>query len=140
MGEWLIAGSENGEGVILSRRFNHDNGELAGVVTAIVDLEDLKQFYGAVNLGMGSAIHLLRGDGTLLVRNPPTPAAVGQKFPELAAPADAAATRLVNPIDGKRDFIAVARVRDTNLVLAVTREACRAPAGRNNPRRARRAS
>ena len=31
-------------------------------------------------------------------------------------------SRLTNPIDGKRDFIAVARVRDTPLVLAVTRE------------------
>ncbi len=44
-----------------------------------------------------------------------------QKFPQLAAPR-APAGRLTNPIDGKRDFIAVARVRDTPLVLAVTRE------------------
>ncbi len=34
----------------------------------------------------------------------------------------APATRLVSPIDGKRDFIAVARVRDTPLKLAVTRD------------------
>ncbi|MDB6042609.1 MAG: sensor hybrid histidine kinase [Gammaproteobacteria bacterium] len=122
MSEPLITRSENRAGVILSRRLDDDKGEFAGVITAIVDLEDLKQFYGAVNLGRGSAIHLLRADGTLLVRNPPTPAAVGQRFPELAAQSNAPETPLESPIDGKRHFIAVARVRDTNLALAVTRE------------------
>ncbi|HXL87163.1 MAG TPA: ATP-binding protein, partial [Gemmatimonadaceae bacterium] len=122
MSEPLVTRSENRAGVELSRRLNDDTGGFAGVVTAIVDLEDLKQFYGAVNLGAGSAIHLLREDGTLLVRNPPTPSAVGQKFPQLVAAPTAQAKRLLNPIDGKRDFIAVARVRDTPLELTVTRE------------------
>jgi PAS domain S-box-containing protein len=121
MSEPLVTRSENRAGVELSRRLDDDTGGFAGVVTAIVDLEDLKQFYGAVNLGGGSAIHLLRKDGTLLVRNPPTPA-VGQKFPQLVAAPTAQAKRLLNPIDGKRDFIAVARVRDTPLELTVTRE------------------
>jgi signal transduction histidine kinase/CheY-like chemotaxis protein len=122
MSEPLVTRSENRAGVVLSRRLDNDTGGFAGVVTAIVDLEDLKQFYRAVNLGKGSAIHLLREDGTLLVRNPPTPDSVGQKFPELAATPVAPATRLVSPIDGKRDFIAVAQVRDTPLKLTVTRE------------------
>jgi len=121
MSEPLVTRSENRAGVELSRRLDDDTG-FAGVVTAIVDLEDLKQFYGAVNLGGGSAIHLLREDGTLLVRNPPTPNAVGQKFPQLVAAPVAQVKRLLNPIDGQRDFIAVARVRDTPLELTVTRE------------------
>jgi PAS domain S-box-containing protein len=121
MSEPLVTRSENRAGVELSRRLDDDTG-FAGVVTAIVDLEDLKQFYGAVNLGGGSAIHLLREDGTLLVRNPPTPNAVGQKFPQLVAAPVAEVKRLLNPIDGQRDFIAVARVRDTPLELTVTRE------------------
>ena len=121
MSEPLVTRSENRAGVELSRRLDDDKG-FAGVVTAIVDLEDLKQFYGAVKLGGGSAIHLLREDGTLLVRNPPTPNAVGQKFPQLVAAPTAQVKRLLNPIDGKRDFIAVARVRDTPLELTVTRE------------------
>src|SRR3984893_6416220 len=122
MSEPLVTRSENRAGVELSRRLEDDTGRFAGVVTAIVDLEDLKQFYEAVNLGGGSAIHLLRDDGTLLVRNPPTPSVVGQKFPQLVAAPIAQAKRLLNPIDGKRDFIAVARVRDTPLELTVTRE------------------
>ena len=122
MSEPLVTRSENRAGVDLSRRLDDDAGGFAGVVTAIVDLEELKQFYGAINLGAGSAIHLLRDDGTLLVSNPPTPRGVGQKFPRLVAAPVAQGKRLLNPVDGKQDFIAVARVRDTPLVLTVTRE------------------
>jgi PAS domain S-box-containing protein len=121
MSEPLVTRSENRAGVVLSRRLNDGKG-FAGVITAIVDFEDLEQFYRAVNLGAGSAIHLLREDGTLLVRNPPTPSALGQKFPQLVGASIAQVRRLVNPIDGKRDFVAVARVRDAPLELTVTRE------------------
>src|SRR6266478_3270581 len=77
MSEPLVTRSEHRAGIELSRRLDDDTGAFAGVVTAIVDLEELKQFYGAINLGAGSAIHLLRDDGTLLVSNPPTPRGVG---------------------------------------------------------------
>ena len=70
MSEPLVTRSENRAGVVISRRLEDERGQFAGVVTAIVDLEDLEGFYGAVNLGQASAIHLLRDDGTLLVRNP----------------------------------------------------------------------
>ncbi|MDB6013588.1 MAG: sensor hybrid histidine kinase [Gammaproteobacteria bacterium] len=122
MSEPLVTRSENRAAVVVSRRLDGDNGAFAGVITAIVDLDDLKQFYTSVNTGMGSAVHLLREDGTLLVRNPATPEAVALKFPALAIVPNAPATRLASPIDGRNDFIAVARVRDTPLVLAVTRE------------------
>ena len=122
MSEPLVTRSENRAAVVVSRRLEGDNGEFAGVITAIVNLDDLKQFYSTMNLGMGSAIQLVREDGTLLVRNPPTPEAVALKFPALARVPNTPATRLVSPIDGRNDFIAVARVRDTPLLLAVTRE------------------
>jgi PAS domain S-box-containing protein len=122
MSEPLVTRSENRPGFVLSRRLEDDQGRFAGVITAIIDLEDLKEFYGAVNLGGGSAIHLLRDDGTLLLSNPPTPSVVGQKFPQLVAAPVAQGKQLLNPVDGKRDFIAVARVRDTPLVLTVTRD------------------
>ena len=94
MSEPLITRSEGRAAVELSRRIDDENGEFAGVVTADVDLDDLKQFYQAVNVSMGSAIQLLRDDGTLLARNPPKPDAVGKKFPVLtAAPATARAPR-----------------------------------------------
>jgi PAS domain S-box-containing protein len=120
--EPLITRSESRAAIVLSRRLGDDQGAFAGVVTAIVDLEDLERFYGSVTLGKGSAIQLLRDDGMLLVRNPPTPDAIGRTFRGLAAIPDAPASRLVSPIDGRKDFIAVARVRDTPLVLAITRD------------------
>jgi PAS domain S-box-containing protein len=122
LSEPLITRSENRSGIVVSHRLERDNGEFAGVITANVDLEDLKQFYTAVNLESGSAIQLLRDDGTLLVRNPATPEAVAHKFPVLTNVTTDATTRLVSPIDGRKDFIAVARVRDTPLFLAVTRQ------------------
>jgi PAS domain S-box-containing protein len=122
MSEPLVTRSENRPAVELSLRLEDDAGGFAGVVTATVDLEDLRQYYEAVNLGAGSAIHLLREDGTLLIRSPPMPSAVGQKFPQLIAPPIAQVKRLVNPVDGERHFIAVARARDAPLYITVTRE------------------
>jgi len=120
--EPLITRSESRAGIVLARRLEDDNGKFAGVITAIVDLEDLERFYGSVTLGKGSAIQLLSDNGTLLVRNPPAADAVGKRFPDLAAIPAEPASLVMNPIKGRRDFIAVARVRDTPLVLAVTRD------------------
>jgi PAS domain S-box-containing protein len=120
--EPLVTRSEGRPGIILSRRLEDDARGFAGVVTAIVDLEDLEKFYAAVDLGHGSAIYLLR-DGALLARNPPAAGAFGRKFPELAAVPPGPSPQVINPIDGKRDFIAVARVAETPLDVAVTRQA-----------------
>jgi PAS domain S-box-containing protein len=121
--EPIITRSAGRLAVVLSRRLDDENGKFAGVVSAAVNLEDLTQFYQAVNLGMGSAIQLLGDDGTLLARIPPAADAIGQRFPPLAAAPTKPALRLVNPIDGQTDFIAVARVRNAQLKLVVTREA-----------------
>jgi signal transduction histidine kinase/CheY-like chemotaxis protein len=122
MSEPLLSRSEHRASIILSRRLEDDKHQFAGVITAIVDLEDLERFYGSVSLGSGSAIQLLRDDGTLLVRSPPATEAIGKKFPELATPRTEPANQLVSPIDNRRDFIAVAPVRGTPLVVAVTRD------------------
>jgi PAS domain S-box-containing protein len=118
----LVTRSENRTGVELSRRLDSQTGEFAGVVTAIVDLEDLERFYAALNPGEGSAIQLLRDDGTLFVRYPQIPDATGLKFQQLVAAPTVQVKRLLNPIDGKRDFIAIARVRGVSLSVAVSRE------------------
>jgi PAS domain S-box-containing protein len=123
MSEPLVTRTEGQAAVEFSRRLEDEDGQFAGVVTATVNLEDLTQYYRAVNVGMGSAIQLMRDDGTLLARNPTTPDAIGQRFPLLAGAAIATASRLVNPIDGQADFIAVAPVRNAQLKLAVTRDA-----------------
>jgi signal transduction histidine kinase len=123
LSEPLVTRSEGRSAVILSRRLDDDAGRFAGIVTANVDLEDLNEFYRAVDVGPGSHIALLRDDGTLLVRNPRAQNVVGRKFPTLATAPPGPAPEVVNPIDGRLDFIAVAPVRNTPLRLAVTRDA-----------------
>ena len=121
--EPLVTRSEGHAAVELSRRLDDEAGKFAGVVTAVLDLKDLTQYYQAVNVSMGSAIQLLSDDGTVLARNPSTPAAIGKRFPALAVATTMEKPQFVNPIDGQTDFIAVARVRNTNLKLAATRDA-----------------
>jgi PAS domain S-box-containing protein len=122
----LVSRTEHREAIVVSRRLEQPAGVFAGVVTALVELEDLKQFYAGVELGPGGAVQLLETDGTLLVRNPTLPGVVGQRFPLLVAAANASATtstsRIANPIDHETDFVAVARVREAPLVVSVTRE------------------
>jgi signal transduction histidine kinase/ActR/RegA family two-component response regulator len=121
--EPLTTRSEGRTAVILSRRLDDDQGRFAGVVVANVDLEELNQFYRTVDVGAGSAVSLVRDDGTLLVRNPRGSEVVGQKLPALSlAPLEPLST-VRDPIDGRADFIAVAPVRNTPLRLAVTRDA-----------------
>jgi PAS domain S-box-containing protein len=122
MSEPLVTRSENRAAIVLSRRINNDAGGFAGVVSASLDIEDLKRLYAALDPGAGSAIQLLTEDGTLLVRNPPLANAADRRFPQLAAAPTVQVKRLMNLIDGKRDFVAVARVRDTPLGVAVSRE------------------
>jgi PAS domain S-box-containing protein len=120
--ELLTTRSEGRNAVILSRRLEDENGRFIGVVIANVDLEDLNQFYRAVDVGPGSHIALLRDDGELLVRNPPLPSVVGRKFPSLLE-ARGSEARIINPIDGRSDYVAMAPVTNTPLFVEVTRDA-----------------
>jgi PAS domain S-box-containing protein len=122
MSEPLTTRSEGRSAMILSRRLDDEAGHFAGIVTANVDLEDLNRLYRAVDAGPGGHIALLRDDGTLLVRNPAAPGFIGRQLPTLAALPQGPDPRVVNPINGQTDFIAVVPVRNTPLRLAVTRD------------------
>ena len=121
----LESRTEHLESIVVSRRLEGPDGAFAGLVQAVVNLQDLTQFYAGVDLGSGGAIQLLESDGTLLVRNPTVPGVVGQHFPSLVAaatvPNAAAGSRIASPIGNEREFIAAVPVRDAPLVVAVTR-------------------
>ena len=121
--EPLTTRSEGRAAFMLSRRLDDDTGHFIGVVVANVDLEELDQFYQAIDVGSGSAVQLLRDDGTLLVRNPRIADAVGRKYPALLTAPAGPESRLRNPVDGHDEFVALAPVRNTSLRLAVTRDA-----------------
>jgi signal transduction histidine kinase/ActR/RegA family two-component response regulator len=119
--EPLITRSEGRAAVLLSRRLEDRRGEFAGVVSALVALDDLSRLYAAVNLKGKIAVELLRDDGTLLVRTPAEPALVGRSFPALVALRPDDAVRIRSPLDGEQVFAAAVRVRSMPLVVVVTR-------------------
>jgi PAS domain S-box-containing protein len=122
MSEPLVTRSEGRTALEFSRRLDDEKRGFGGVVTAIIDLDDLKQFYESFHLGVGSAIQMLRNDGTLLARDPPVPDKVGRKFPAFVTVPLSPAPRLVNPIDGNSELIAIAQVRNAPIKIAVTRD------------------
>jgi PAS domain S-box-containing protein len=118
----LLTQIEHRPAVIMSRRLVKPDGSFDGIVQAVVDLEAFQRVYQAIDLGQGSAINLLREDGTLVVRQPQAPQAVGGKFPQLIAADSASAGLEPSPIDQKPRFAGVAHVAQFPLVVAVTRE------------------
>ena len=84
-------------------------------------LDDLRQFYSAIELGPTGSINVLRNDGTLLLRHPPAPRRIGHAFPQLVR-IDTGLGEVVTTVDGRPGFAAVARMRDLPLLVAVTRD------------------
>ena len=119
----LITQVEHRPAVVMSRRLDKPDGSFDGIVQAVVDLEEFQRVYQAIDLGQGSAINLLRDDGTLVVRQPP--AARGRR--EQISRADRGDCRGRRrgrraPSISKPRFVGVAHVTQFPLVVAVTRE------------------
>jgi diguanylate cyclase (GGDEF)-like protein len=66
--------------VYLARRVNGPHDSFAGVVTAVVTLSFLEDFYRAVTPG-GAAVAVLRHDGMILARYPHIETAIGKTLP-----------------------------------------------------------
>jgi signal transduction histidine kinase/CheY-like chemotaxis protein len=107
--------------VVVSRRILDAQGRFAGIVSAVVDFTDLSHLYAAVMLRGQFTVELLRDDGTLLVRRPAAPALIGHRFAALAALSPGIPARIRSPVDGQREFIAVAPVPSMPLIVDVTR-------------------
>ena len=108
--------------VIVSRKILDAQGRFAGIVSAVVDFADLSHLYSAVNLRGQFTVELLRSDGTLLVRRPAAPALIGQRLLAMTTLRSGMTLRILSPIDGQREFIAVVPVPSLPLLVAVTRK------------------
>src|SRR5262245_6974847 len=117
----IVTRADHRMALVLSRRLEV-NGRFAGIVSALVNLDDFEQFYRAIDLGATNTISLLRDDGVLIARQPSAPNAIGKKFPELAVSRDQATARITSPIDGGPRFVAVASVRGFPFVAMVSRD------------------
>ena len=107
--------------IYLARRINGTNGEFVGLVLGAMALKHFEDFYGATSLGDGSAVSLMRTDGTMLVRSPRT-ADIGKIFtnaPLILKGGRSGNLREVSPID-KQMRIKSARALDNFPLLILT--------------------
>ena len=118
----LITQIERRPAVVMSRRLEKPDGTFDGIVQAVVDLEEFQRVYKAIDLGQGSAINLLRDDGTLFVRQPQIPQVMGRKFPEMVAIASDPSGLVLQTMDQQPRFVGIARIREFPLVIAVSRD------------------
>ena len=63
-----------------SRRLNHADGRFAGIVVAIVLLDEFMKFQVALNIGARGAVGLFSDDGILIARRPFVPEFVGKSY------------------------------------------------------------
>lgn len=66
--------------VTISRRFNDDAGQFAGVVAVTLGVENFLRVFGKLDVGQDGAIGLSYTDGTLLVRYPFREQDMGRNF------------------------------------------------------------
>ena len=113
--------------IYLNRRLNGPQNEFLGIAEASVPIDQLAQFYKAVDLGEGSGIALWRRDGTLLARYPVVESLIGSSlknqmpFGEADENLDHGGVLMAGRLDGVSRYIAFAAVRDFPLVVAVTK-------------------
>jgi len=118
----LITQIERRPAVVMSRRLDKPDGAFDGIVQAVVDLDEFQRIYQAIDLGQGSAINLLRDDGTLLVRQPQIPQLVGRAFPEMVATGSDPSSLVLRSMDQQPRFFGMAHARGFPLVIAVSRD------------------
>ena len=76
-----ILGRLSGKPVLpVARRIEGPDGSFAGIVVAMLDAEAFQSVYGTIDNGPDATLNLWRLDGTLLVRSPRMPEAVGRNF------------------------------------------------------------
>ncbi len=109
--------------VYLARRVHSQDGSFAGLLLGAIELHYFQELYRSVSMGEGTAISLLRQDGTLLARYPPT-AAIGVRVP-LGADAvtkgnGSETARDTSSIDGLMRIKASQQVANFPLTVRVT--------------------
>lgn len=76
----IARSSAGGWCMALSRRITAADGTFAGVAVGFIDLGYIAETYKRLPLGRGGTLSLFNIDGTMLVREPEIPDAIGQSF------------------------------------------------------------
>ncbi|MDB5406676.1 MAG: Hpt sensor hybrid histidine kinase [Rhodospirillales bacterium] len=108
--------------IFVARRFNGPKGEFLGVIFGAVELRYFEDFYRAIALGEGSAIIMLREDGTTLVRYPPNDT-VGKSFggQQILAGGRSGTVRAPAAVDGKMTLKAARLLANYPIIMLTTK-------------------
>jgi PAS domain S-box-containing protein len=124
-----VRGRVSGSLVIpVSRRFNHPDGNFAGIVVATIDTAYFQRFYDTFDIGQAGTIGLATADGISLARRPFDEASIGKSLRDGAIfrdylPTAAAGTAEVRSvIDGVTRIFGYRRIDDYPLVVGVAFE------------------
>ena len=111
--------------LFVARRVNDRDGHFAGVVTAAVSLDQLRQQYKALDLGANSSLVLALSDGLVVLRQPPIVPIPARpvRFRELAEMGAGAPIQTVqSQVDSRPKLISAVGVGKSTLILAVLRD------------------
>ena len=105
----------------ISRRFDYPDGRFAGVVEALIDLNDFRSVFRRLASGPHGSVSLRREDGTLLVNEPLAADGSGAASPAFGL-AETAAFRarsgmLEATVDGERRMYAFQHLERSPLIL-----------------------
>jgi diguanylate cyclase (GGDEF)-like protein/PAS domain S-box-containing protein len=123
-----LGGTGERTAINVSRRVVDAAGRDVGRITAQSDSSYFQRIYNSVDLGQGGSVTLLHRDGTMLLRGPSLPGAIGHSF--LQTPlfqrylpqATHGAFEADSPIDGTRRLYGYSSVEGYPLVIITGRD------------------
>jgi signal transduction histidine kinase len=108
--------------IYVARRIDGPDGQFAGLILGAMELRYFEDFYRSIALGPGSAIIMLRHDGTTLVRYPPNDT-VGKSFggQRILHGGKSGTVREPAPVDGQMTLKAARLLDDYPIIMMATK-------------------
>ncbi len=116
-GNWVIP---------VARKFTGPNGDFLGVVTGVINAQQIEQSFKAVTTNPDDSIALFRRDGTLLARYPHPDSAIGQSFSRsevfanLMSKPNLGTIRKIGAVDGKERLVSARNLSHYPIVVVAT--------------------
>jgi diguanylate cyclase (GGDEF)-like protein/PAS domain S-box-containing protein len=111
--------------IILSKRITEPDGSFGGVLVAAIDSDYFNSFYSRFDLGAGSAISLIRSDGTVLLRWPVANIDADLSKTELFSTqlklSSVGYYKIVSPFDGVTKYMGYEEAKQYPIVVTVAR-------------------
>jgi diguanylate cyclase (GGDEF)-like protein/PAS domain S-box-containing protein len=109
--------------IILSKRIDKHDGSFAGVRTAAIDSDYFNRFYRTFQLGPDGSITLLRNDGVVLIRWPPSDRSTDLSGTELFSrhlkQSSVGYYKMISPFDGIEKYIGYEKTPHFPMVVTV---------------------